>query len=162
MRRGGKDKKRKRNADGRFGWSGAYPEVHWFVPIFFTSFFGMSALARIGQMLTERYRSFHPVPNDLCLLVRFISRRIRFCIHSQRLVQIIVRSVRLVLCFVLSVDRRELADDIVDSLYSLMRYSASWVLEVETLYWVVLHVCLSRLHSCSSNSTSRVFIPLLV
>lgn len=28
-------------ADDRFGWSGAYPEVHWFVPIFFTGFFGV-------------------------------------------------------------------------------------------------------------------------
>jgi len=86
----------------RFGWSGAYPEVHWFVPIFFTGFFGMSPSSiRLfvrrpeteEDRLTGRNRSIHPIPNHLCLSLRFISRGISFGVHTQRFIQIIFRSV---------------------------------------------------------------------
>jgi hypothetical protein len=40
--RGKKKGKGEKGLMSRFGWSGAYPEVHWFVPILFTSFFGSS------------------------------------------------------------------------------------------------------------------------
>lgn len=84
-------------ADSSFGWSGAYPEVHWFVPIFFTGFFGMSYstisfLVPISwwrwmiwrrKVLMIRNRSIHLISNYLCIPLRFISWGISFGIHIE-------------------------------------------------------------------------------